>query len=72
MKIAKLDQYSFQYDSDEMFCSDDETNKRIAFIQGSEIQLIIDINDGKLTFHPAKDVNIYEMNDTTYKIESFF
>lgn len=72
MAIAKLDQYSFHYDSDEMFCFEDETNKRIAFTQESEIQLIIDINNGKLTFHPDKSVNIYEINDNTYKIKSFF
>ncbi|KRM67532.1 hypothetical protein FD06_GL000683 [Apilactobacillus ozensis DSM 23829 = JCM 17196] len=72
MKVAKINKYQFKYDDGNMFCFEDSDNNKIAFINGSEIQLVIDINNNRLTFHPSQSVNIYELDEYTYKIESFF
>lgn len=72
METVRIDKYCFKYDSNDMFCFEDKKNKRIAFIQDSEIQLIIDIVNNNLTFHPDVRVNIYELDENTYRIESFF
>ncbi|TPR20134.1 hypothetical protein DY138_01455 [Apilactobacillus timberlakei] len=72
MEEVKISEFSFQYDKEEMNCFADQQNNRIAFIQGSEIQLIIDIVNDKLTFHPDNSVNIYEISNDVYRIESLF
>lgn len=72
MKVVKINKYQFKYDNGNMFYFEDSDNNKIAFINGSEIQLIIDINNNRLTFHPSQSVNIYELDEYTYKIESFF
>ncbi|WP_105956036.1 hypothetical protein [Apilactobacillus quenuiae] len=72
MEEVKISEFYFQYDKEEMNCFADQQNNRIAFIQSEEIQLVIDIVNDKLTFHPDNSVNIYEISNDVYRIESFF
>ncbi|UQS86225.1 hypothetical protein MOO44_00875 (plasmid) [Nicoliella spurrieriana] len=72
MKKIKIEKTNFEYNEDDMTCFFDNGNKRAAFIRGDEIQLIIDLVDHEVVFHPDVRVNIYEIDDNSYRIESFY
>lgn len=72
MKVVTLDKFQFEYDPQNIYCFSDNYNQRIAFITPSEINVVIDMVDGNLTFHPDKAVDIIEVDTNKYRVVSYY
>ncbi|TPR39941.1 hypothetical protein [Apilactobacillus micheneri] len=72
MKIVTLGNFQFEYDPQNIYCFADNHNQRIAFITPREINVVIDIVDGNLTFHPDRAVDIIELDTHKYRVVSYY
>ncbi len=74
MREVQIRQYRLRYDDNQIDGYFDENNERLAFNSGSELLLVVDVDNDELTFHPngGDSVSIEEIDSTHYELKSDF
>ena len=74
MREVQIRQYHLRYDDDQIDGYFDENNERLAFTAGSDLLLVVDVDNDQLTFHPngGEYVSIEEIDATHYELKSDF
>ncbi|WP_053797018.1 hypothetical protein [Apilactobacillus kunkeei] len=74
MREVQIRQYHLRYDDDQIDGYFDENNERLAFNAGSDLLLVVDVDNDQLTFHPngGDYVSIEEIDSTHYELKSDF
>ncbi len=74
MREVQIRQYHLRYDDDQIDGYFDENNERLAFNAGSDLLLVVDVDNDELTFHPngGDSVSIEEIDSTHYELKSDF
>ncbi|WP_054605075.1 hypothetical protein [Apilactobacillus kunkeei] len=74
MREVQIRQYHLRYDDDQIDGYFDENNERLAFNAGSDLLLVVDVDNDHLTFHPngGDYVSIEEIDSTHYELKSDF
>ena len=74
MREVQIRQYRLRYDDNQIDGYFDENNERLAFNSGSELLLVVDVDNDELTFHPngGDYVSIEEIDSTHYELKSDF
>ena len=74
MREVQIRQYHLKYDNDQIDGYFDENNERLAFNAGSDLLLVVDIDNDELTFHPngGDYIAIEEIDSTHYELKSDF
>lgn len=74
MRAVQIRQYHLRYDDNQTDGYFDKNNERLAFNAGSDLLLVVDVDNDELTFHPngGNYVSIEEIDSTHYELKSDF